>query len=602
MDSAKTKQKRRSFTIKDKLAVTADHEEGITGSGFHALGIKHGVAPGTVRGWWNDQHKLQEASKNRQVSTRTVRRLGGGGRGPKHGDVEERLHAWVLDRNAKGLRVKDGYIRLQAQNIYRKLHGSEAPKFDASTGWLARFKRRKQLVSRRQTTTRTLPDDAAEICRRFIQRVHHLIAAHNIQPKNIINMDQVPRYFETEPKSTIATRGSREVLLRKGGTSHKRFTATFSITADGTMLPPHLLFSKLKNKPTVPAGVLVDVNRTGMFSDEILLNHAKKVVCSRKETQLYREPVLYLIDSYACHVKLMESRRLARYNIFVVIIPPNLTNILQPLDVAVNRSFQAYYRDQYDEYIGRALQDPALQTRAGNPKVPSYKAVGQWTLDWMATWTSDDIKKAFQLCGLVPQETFSEERLHQPLREILAPDFDLERWNASYEHLLEQSDDREQLCPAAPEWYLPDDERSSLFSCLIHGLGTVRDDFFADLCDYMASLDDLDGLVDASYLGSIRNGDADPGELEIYSASKLHNWNIEVKTVNTACKVVSTFMYNVEHPDKVVQLVTGLHQILWHTQVMWGTLVMWHTHLAANKISVGGLTANEYALDSVPLC
>jgi hypothetical protein len=48
--------------------------------------------------------------------------------------------------------------------------------------------------------------------------------------------------------------------------------------------------------------------------------------------------------------------------------------------------------------------------------------------------------------------------------------------------------------------------------------------------------------------------------------------------------------------------VTGLHQIVYHTQVMWGTLVMWRTHLAVNKISVGGLTANEYALDWVPLC
>jgi hypothetical protein len=48
--------------------------------------------------------------------------------------------------------------------------------------------------------------------------------------------------------------------------------------------------------------------------------------------------------------------------------------------------------------------------------------------------------------------------------------------------------------------------------------------------------------------------------------------------------------------------VTGLHQIVCHTQVMWGTLVMWRTHLAVNKISVGGLTANEYALDWVPLC
>ncbi|KAE8880971.1 hypothetical protein PF003_g34999 [Phytophthora fragariae] len=52
-------------------------------------------------------------------------------------------------------------------------------------------------------------------------------------------MDQVPRYFETEPKSTITARGSREVLLlRKGGSSHRRFTATFTITAEGKVLTP----------------------------------------------------------------------------------------------------------------------------------------------------------------------------------------------------------------------------------------------------------------------------------------------------------------------------------------------------------------------------
>ncbi|KAG2812705.1 hypothetical protein PC129_g14177 [Phytophthora cactorum] len=289
-----------------------------------------------------------------------------------------------------------------------------------------------------------------------------------------------------------------------------------------------------------------------MWSDEILLDHAKKVLYNRKETQLYREPVLYLIDSYGCHVKLMESRRLERSNIFVAIIPANLTNILQPLDMAVNRSFQAYYRNKYDEYIGNTLQDPALQTRAGSPKVPNYSTVGQWTLDWMATQTPESIVKAFQLCGLVPKEMFSEDKLHPPLRDILYPDLDMDPWHAFYQHLLEQADDLEQLCPSAPEWYLPDEERSSVFSCLFHGTG--RGDFVADLTDYMATLEDLEGLVDATYLNNIRHGEADPGELELYASSKLHSWNIEVKTVNADCKIVSTFIYSVEEPDKVVQL------------------------------------------------
>ncbi|KAG2916984.1 hypothetical protein PC119_g12857 [Phytophthora cactorum] len=130
----------------------------------------------------------------------------------------------------------------------------------------------------------------------------------------------------------------------------------------------------------------------------------------------------------------------------------------------------------------------------------------------------------------------------------------MDRWHASYQHLLEQAEDLEQLFPSAPEWYLPDEERSSLFSCLIHGLGTGRDDFVADLTDYMATLEDLERLVDATYLDNIQHCEADPGELELYASSKFYNWNIEVKTVNTDCKVVSTFIYSVEEPDKVVQL------------------------------------------------
>ncbi|KAG3002537.1 hypothetical protein PC120_g19670 [Phytophthora cactorum] len=176
MNNTKAEQKRRSYSIKDKLAVIAEHEEGVAGSGFYALSNKHDAASGTLRGCWQNCQKLQHASKDRQIATRTARRLGGGGRGPKYPKVEERLHLWILDRNAKGLRVNDSYIRLQAQNIYRKLRGPDGPK---------------------------------------LQREDHL-----------------------------------------------------------------------KNRPTVPDGLIVDVNRMGMWSDEILLDHAKKVLCNRKETQL----------------------------------------------------------------------------------------------------------------------------------------------------------------------------------------------------------------------------------------------------------------------------------------------------------------------------
>ncbi|EEY69979.1 uncharacterized protein PITG_06527 [Phytophthora infestans T30-4] len=219
------------------------------------------------------------------------------------------------------------------------------------------FKRRRNLVSRRQTTSRSLPANAPPICRDFIQQAQHLIEKHSIQSKNIINMDQVPRYFETEPKSTITSR----------------------------------------NSPT---------KRTTEVGD------------------------------------------------------------------------------------------------------------------------ASSIVRAFALCGLVRKEDFNVKALHPPLRDLLAADVDMDRWNQQYSDLV-AADDREQLDIATPTWYLPDDSTSSLFCCLLHGIQTHILDYTAQLTIYMETLKDLERLFDDRYLDRIRNGTEDPGELELYAAAHMHNWDIE---------------------------------------------------------------------------
>jgi transposase-like protein len=260
-------KKRVSYSLDFKRAVVNEYERNVPGRGFHALAKKHKIPSASiVRGWYDKREELDAVSKDRQVCARVMRRFPGAGRKPQHQRLEEQLHAWVVSRNKKGLRVNDKYIQLQALNISRSLaatgsSGSPPPSFKASSGWLAKFKNRFNLVSRRHTTTRTLPADAKEVCLKFIHDAQTLIDEHRIEPCNIINMDQVPRYFETETNATIAPRGAREVLLRKGGSSHKRFTATFAITGAGEFLKPHLLFSKLKNKPKLgelEKSVLVD--------------------------------------------------------------------------------------------------------------------------------------------------------------------------------------------------------------------------------------------------------------------------------------------------------------------------------------------------------
>jgi hypothetical protein len=136
-----------------------------------------------------------------------------------------------------------------------------------------------------------------------------------------------------------------------------------------------------------------------MWNERICWDYFYKTVYKRPETQFYREPTLYIIDSYGCHINwpINHARTLEQYNVFVKLIPKNLTSILQPLDVAVNRSFQADYEARYDEYIQEALMNPDLQTRQGNPKCPTPMMVSEWALEWINKCNQEDVAKAFKV-------------------------------------------------------------------------------------------------------------------------------------------------------------------------------------------------------------
>jgi DDE superfamily endonuclease len=62
------------------------------------------------------------------------------------------------------------------------------------------------------------------------------------------------------------------------------------------------------------------------------------------------------------------------HNVFFLFVPPNTTSILQPLDVAVNKSYQALYQQAYDQYIGLDLENPECK-----PNKAIQKLRRMWT-------------------------------------------------------------------------------------------------------------------------------------------------------------------------------------------------------------------------------
>ncbi|EEY64409.1 uncharacterized protein PITG_21417 [Phytophthora infestans T30-4] len=142
----------------------------------------------------------------------------------------------------------------------------------------------------------------------------------------------------------------------------------------------------------------------------------------------------------------------------------------------------------------------------------------------------------------------------------------MHEWHLRYQHLFDDDDsdvDKEGLCLQKPAWYTPEDIRSSLFCCLRHAFARYEDDYLTDLTQYMQELEELSNLFDEDYLVSIRNEQSDGSELVIFAAAQYHGCNIELKTLNYNCKVVSTFTYSVDDASRTISIARiGLYYCL----------------------------------------
>lgn len=437
--------KRKSYSIKFKLGIIDKKKVSTLSNRKFAQSVS--LEESIIRRWLQQEDKLRELATT-VAPVRKLRRL------PRvkvgaFPTVDSIVEKWVKARNSTGLRVKDKFIRIRAVQARNELVAAmddgpakeKLKRFDASRIWCHRFKVRFGFVSRRHTTAHSLPVGFREDSIAFLKKFQDLCTELQVERKDIINLDQVPRYFENNVSSTITVKGSKNVLMRKGSSSHKRFTFTPFITADGRLLIKHALFSKLKNVPKHNAGCRVSTNSTGMWNMNILQQNILEAAKLCRGLFDTRRNVIVLLDSYGVHTKFAREfgEEFKEKNIHLIVIPAKLTGILQPLDVGVNRSFQQSFNDKYNDYLEESISQNTNKTPGGNIRMPSPLQVTDWIQSWSATLPAAQISKAFDLCGLVPAAEYSLERLHAPLRDILNNAISINEWIAKHSECLDST-------------------------------------------------------------------------------------------------------------------------------------------------------------------
>jgi DDE superfamily endonuclease/Tc5 transposase DNA-binding domain/Brinker DNA-binding domain len=332
-----TEKKKRSWNAREKLTILMYLEKSPIAS-VRNTATKFDIQPNQIRDWRNKREQLIAATPH-------IKRLNAGFR-PKYPALEAELIIWIQELRKQQKAVSRSMVRSKAKYLALKsqfvILYSSINECKWSDKWLDGFMYRHNLSNRRRTTiAQKLPDDLEEAQHEFLSFILYRRIQFDYPQALIGNMDETPMWFDMPNTTTIDKTGARTISIQTCGHEKSHFTVVLSCLADGTKLPPLIIF-KLVNIPrqTFPNGIMVRANREGWMNTDEMLWWIENIWTRR--ALLSKNPrSLLVLDSFRGHLTDPVKRRFNENNTNMAVIPGGLTSKVQPLDVAINKSFKS---------------------------------------------------------------------------------------------------------------------------------------------------------------------------------------------------------------------------------------------------------------------
>jgi hypothetical protein len=396
-----TQKKRRQWCAREKLLIIR-HAEQCKSNCLAAR--RFDVEPKQIRYWKDQKSQLESVAPHIQKLHK--------GKGATLPEFEKVLFAWVSDLRKDAKAVTRNMVIRKAKLIAKEKKWVDLYpiiiQFKFSETWLEGFMKRYNLATRRKThIAQHLPDDLIEKQQNFLSFILYRRIQHDYPLRYIGNMNETPVAFNLPYSTTLDHCGTSTVNIRTTGHEKTNFTVILTCMADGTKLPAVCIF-KLKNVPreAFPRGIYIRVNEKGWCNEQEMLWWVENVW--KQRNALANPRSLLVLDSFRGHLVDSVKNRFNEKQTNIAVIPGGLTGKLQPLDVAINKSFKAKLRQYYNEWMNFEVHE---LTPAGRIKRPSYATVAEWV---KKSWDEVDvslIRRSFKCCGISIARDGSEDNL-----------------------------------------------------------------------------------------------------------------------------------------------------------------------------------------------
>ena len=174
----------------------------------------------------------------------------------------------------------------------------------------------------------------------------------------ILNWDQTGLNIVPSSSWTMDKRGSKWVEI-VGAKDKRQITAVFCGTLVGDFLPVQLIFkgktSRCHPHYKLSAWWHVTHSPNHWSTEQTMLEYIKHIIIpyiqsvreSKGEESL---PALVIMDNFKGQATDNVEALLEENNLHISFVPPNTTDLLQPLDISVNKPAKSFLRQKFDEW------------------------------------------------------------------------------------------------------------------------------------------------------------------------------------------------------------------------------------------------------------
>jgi len=266
-------------------------------------------------------------------------------------DVDEALAQWVEAYQAN-INISEEMIRQKVAQFLERLH-PDAPKFEFSSGWLAKFKQQHQIRSHRRYGESGAAD--TEIIEESLPRICTILDQYALA--NIYNMDETRLFYRMQADNSLATRQLEGYKQNK-----ERITITVCCNADESDKLPLWIIDK-SFRPRCFKNINIDnldykyhANKNAWMTQNVF-----KLWLTAFDRRMDGWKVILLLDNCSAHIKDpdLEKFNIQLKNTTLLYLPPNTTSKIQLCDARIICTFKAYYRRRFNNQLLLRIESSA---------------------------------------------------------------------------------------------------------------------------------------------------------------------------------------------------------------------------------------------------